>query len=145
MIVQETTTAKCFAQKYLLFFCRINSETICYVQYFFTPWLSMYWRITSTGAPPAVSRQKLWLQKASFLLFLKLDCQWLFFDISLPWSDDNTLDILNAHYDLFFSLTIYVFDWLYNTTNCIVEQVFFLFFCNSSPTCRGRRILAILC
>ena len=91
----------------------------------------MYWRITSTGAPPAVSRQKLWLQKASFLLFLKLDCQWLFFDISLPWSDDNTLDILNAHYDLFFPcksvlfLTIYVFDWLYYTTDCIVEQVFF--------------------
>ena len=134
MIVQETTTAKCFAKKYLLFFCRINSETICYVQYFFTPWLSMYWRITSTGAPPAVSRQKLWLQKASFLLFLKLDCQWLFFDISLPWSDDNTLDILNAHYDLFFPcksvlfLTIYVFDWLYYTTDCIVEQVFFFQF-----------------
>ena len=94
----------------------------------------MYWRITSTGAPPAVSRQKLWLQKASFLLFLKLDCQWLFFDISLPWSDDNTLDILNAHYDLFFPctsvlfLTIYVFDWLYYTTDCIVEQVFFFQF-----------------
>ena len=25
----------------------------------------------------------------------------------------------------------------------IIEQVFFSFFCNSSPTCRGRRILAI--
>ena len=94
----------------------------------------MYWRITSTGAPPAVSRQKLWLQKASFLLFLKLDCQWLFFDISLPWSDDNTLDILNAHYDLFFPcksvlfLTIYVFDWLYYTTDRTTKQMFFLFF-----------------
>ena len=27
----------------------------------------------------------------------------------------------------------------------IIEQVFFLFICNSSPTCRGRRILAIYC
>ena len=25
----------------------------------------------------------------------------------------------------------------------ITEQVFFIIFCNSSPTCRGRRILAI--
>ena len=69
LIIQKATTAKCFAKKYLLFFCRINSETICYVQYFFSPWVSMYWRITSTGAPPAVNRQKLWLQKASFQSF----------------------------------------------------------------------------
>ena len=27
--------------------------------------------------------------------------------------------------------------------NCVTEQMFFLLFCNSSPTCRGRRILAI--
>ena len=51
LIVQKTTTAKCFAKKYLLFFCRIDPETICYVQYFFSPWVSMYWLITSTGAP----------------------------------------------------------------------------------------------
>ena len=111
---------------------KFGNDMLCSI--LFTPWLSIYWRITSTGASPAVSRQKLWFQKASFLLFLKLDCQWLFFDISLPWSDDNTLDILNAHYDLFFPctsvlfLTIYVFDWLYYTTDCIVEQVFFFQF-----------------
>ena len=34
LIIQKTTTAKCFAKKYLLLFCRINLETICYVQYF---------------------------------------------------------------------------------------------------------------
>ena len=98
----------------------------------------------------------------SLLLFLKLDYQSLFIDISLPWSDDNTscrrlyqlgdllpADILNAHYDLFspyksvLFLTIYIFDWLYYTTDCAIEQVFFSFFRNSSPTCRGRRILAI--
>ena len=78
LIVQERQQPNVLPRSIFLFFCRINPETICYVQYFFTPWLSMYWRITSTGAPPAVSRQKLWLQKASFLLFLKLDCQWLF-------------------------------------------------------------------
>ena len=42
LIVQKTTTAKCFAKKYLLFFCRIDPETICYVQYFFSPWVSIY-------------------------------------------------------------------------------------------------------
>ena len=51
LIVQKTTTAKCFAKKYLLFFCRIDPKTICYVQYFFSPWVSMYWRITSTVVP----------------------------------------------------------------------------------------------
>ena len=70
----------------------------------------------------------------SLLLFLKLDYQSLFFDISLPWSDDNTSDILNAHYDLFFpcksvlSLVIYVFDWLYYIMERIAEQVFFSIF-----------------
>ena len=35
----------------------------------FSPWLSMYFLITSIGAPPVVSRQKLWLQKCSFHSF----------------------------------------------------------------------------
>ena len=34
---------------------------------------------------------------------------------------------------------------VYYTIDHIIEQVFFSFLRNSSPTCRGRRILAILC
>ena len=37
----------------------------------------------------------------------------------------------------------YLIDWFYYTMNRIAEQVFFSVFCNSSPTYRGRRILAI--
>ena len=37
---------------------------------------------------------------------------------------------------------IYFIDWFYYTMNRIAEQVFFFIY-NSSPTCRGRRILAI--
>ena len=47
----ENDNSQMFAKKYLLFFGRIDPETICYVQYFFSPWVSMYWRITSTVVP----------------------------------------------------------------------------------------------
>ena len=39
LVVQKTTTAKCFSKEYLLFFCWIEPETICYVQFFFSPWV----------------------------------------------------------------------------------------------------------
>lgn len=42
LVIQKTAAAKCFSQKYLLFFCWIDPETICYVQFFFSPWVSMY-------------------------------------------------------------------------------------------------------
>ena len=40
-------------------------------------------------------------------------------------------------------LIIQLSGWFYYTTDRTVEQVFFLFLCNSSPICRGS--LAILC
>ena len=47
LIVQKTTTAKCFAKKYLSVLRSDRSGTICYVQYFFS-WVSQaddhfYW------------------------------------------------------------------------------------------------------
>ena len=53
----------------------------------------------------------------------EIELSMTFFDISLPWSDDSTSDILNAHYDLFF-----LFYWLYYTMDCIIEQVFSFYF-----------------
>ena len=40
-------------------------------------------------------------------------------------------------------LNNYLIDCFYYTMVFATKQMFFLFFCNSSPTCRGRRILAI--
>ena len=52
------------------------------------------------------------------------------------------------HLNLFFHknssfLIFYLVDCFYYTMNRVGEQAFFPVFCNSSPTCRGRRILAI--
>ena len=40
--VDSLAAAKCFSKEYLLFFCWIEPETICYVQFFFSPWVLMY-------------------------------------------------------------------------------------------------------
>ena len=71
MIIDKSDTAESFSKYYLLFCIWIYSEFICLIQCF-SPWLSIYFRITSIGAPSVVSRQKLWLQKYSFQSFWRI-------------------------------------------------------------------------
>lgn len=42
LIIQETATSKCLGQQNFLFFCWINPKVICYIQYFFSPCISIY-------------------------------------------------------------------------------------------------------
>ena len=65
LIIKKTTAADCFLYLDNLFFIWIDPYFYCPV-YLSHPDFSIYWRIVSIGAPPALSRQKLWLQNASF-------------------------------------------------------------------------------
>ena len=133
----------------LLFFCWIDSETICYVQFFFSPWVSMYRRIDVSLllVPLLPSKGR---NSGSRMLPSKV---FSWFPLSF-WNRaiDNFSSIFHHHNQVIiyqvhwmcivihiFHKTIsflnnYLIDWFYYTMDFTAKQMFFFIFCNSSPT-----------
>ena len=71
LLVDKTNTAKSLSEHNSLFLIRIYPELVRSV-HLLCPCLCMYFFITSIGAPPVVSKQKLLDQNISFQSFLRI-------------------------------------------------------------------------
>ena len=71
-IIDESCATKSLCKQNLLFHVWVESELVRFVRFHFSPWLSIYFFITSIGAPPLLTRQNLLLQKYSFHNFCRI-------------------------------------------------------------------------
>ena len=129
--------------------CRQKTETLapeCFFPKFFPDFRILFFQQPAAGTFISIDK---------FTEFPYLFCSfwnWIIDNFSSIFYHHDQMIIHQVHW---MCIVIYIFyktspflnnhliDWFYYTMICIEEQVFFLLLCNSSPTCRGRRILAI--